>query len=435
MAQQFLNKKTHPFYFLSQSGERKKYILIYGDEVDTLAGPAPGGAGWQKVIYRGREGEMETAPLSPTRPLEMYFLDVGQGDAAFIVTPSDEKILVDGGLNDRALGFLIWKYRLDDPNNEVTIDHMIVSHGDDDHISGLIPVLKHSRIHVNNILHNGIAVFSSGFNESLGNVDAQDRLTTLHDTTADLAGLDLSNTHDKWIQEVNASGAAYHAVHSNTPDLVLQDIKLEILGPLLEPGGAAVEWFDGKGPTINGHFIVLRLVHDNVRVLFTGDINEKGAKHLMSEYTIAQQLDSHVLKAPHHGSHDFYQPFLEAIKPMITVVSSGDDPDYGHPRAVFLGGVGLVGRGRDPLLFSTEIAATFLDENDPHTVAMAILEEPSTLGDLDFSEHSDNNIARLRFKQVLPGIINVRSSGEKLFAARRIDSWYQWESYEPRSVT
>ena len=175
MAQQFLNKKTHPFYFLSQSGERKKYILIYGDEVDTLAGPAPGGAGWQKVIYRGREGEMQTAPLFPSRPLEMYFLDVGQGDAAFIVTPSDEKILVDGGLNDRALGFLIWKYRLDNPNNEVTIDHMIVSHGDDDHISGLIPVLKHSRIHVNNILHNGIAVFSSGFNESLGNVDSSNR--------------------------------------------------------------------------------------------------------------------------------------------------------------------------------------------------------------------------------------------------------------------
>jgi len=365
----------------------------------------------------------------------MYFLDVGQGDAAFIVTPSDEKILVDGGLNDRALGFLIWKYRLDDPNNEVTIDQMIVSHGDDDHISGLIRVLKHDRIHVNNILHNGIAVFSSGFNESLGNVDAEDRLTTLHDTTADLAGLDLNSTYDEWIQEVNAVGAAYHAVHSISPDLVLQDVKLEFLGPLLEPGGGAVKWFDGKGPTINGHSIVFRLVHDNVRVLFTGDINEKGAKHLMSDYTIAQQLDSHVLKAPHHGSHDFYQPFLEAINPMITVISSGDDPDYGHPRAVFLGAVGLTGRGSEPLLFSTEIAATFLDVGDPHTVAMAILEEPTTLSDLDFKDHSDNYVARLRFKQVLPGIINVRSSGEKLFAARRIDAWYQWESYEPRSVS
>ena len=160
-------------------------------------------------------------------------------------------------------------------------------------------------------------------------MDAQGRLTTLHDTTADLAGLDLNNTFDEWVQGVNASGATYHAVNSDTADLDIQDIKLEFLGPLREPGGDAVKWFGGKGPTINGHSIVFRLVHDDVRILFTGDINEEGAKHLMTDYTIDQQLDAHVLKAPHHGSHDFYQPFLEAIRPMITIVSSGDDPDYG----------------------------------------------------------------------------------------------------------
>jgi beta-lactamase superfamily II metal-dependent hydrolase len=435
MTVQYLNKKTHPFHFLSKTGEQKKYVLIFGDEVEVLAGPAPSGTGWQKVKFRGRDGEMKTAPLTSSRSLEMYFLDVGQGDAAFITTPSNEKILVDGGLNDRALGFLIWKYRLDDPNNHVTIDYMIVSHGDDDHIGGLIPVLKHNSIQVNNILHNGIAVFSSGFNESLGNVDPQKRLTTLYDTTADLAGLNLSHTFEEWLHAVNESGATYHAVNSNTPNLVLQDVKLEFLGPLLEPGGGAVKWFGGKGPTINGHSVIFRLIHDQVRVLFTGDINERGAKNLMSDYTITQQLNSHVLKAPHHGSHDFYQPFFSAVNPMITIVSSGDDPDHGHPRAIFLGGVGREGRGDEPLLFSTEIAATFLDENDPHTTAMAILEEPSTLSDLDFSEHSANFIARLRFKQVLPGIINVRSSGEKIFTARRVNTWYQWEAYEPRSVT
>jgi beta-lactamase superfamily II metal-dependent hydrolase len=436
MAQQFLDKKTNPFYFLNQTGDRKKYILIYGDEVETLAGQAPSGAGWVNVRYRDRDGEMKTAPLSPTRPLEMYFLDVGQGDAALIVTPDDEKILVDGGLNDRALGFLIWKYRLDDPSNEVTIDYMIVSHGDEDHIGGLISVLKHDQIHVKHILHNGIAVFQSGvFNETLGNVDAQDRLTTLHNTTADLAGLALSANFAEWIQEVNSAGATYEAVSAETADLQIGAIKLEFLGPLRDPGGNSLEWFGGKGPTINGHSVVFRLVHNEVRVLFTGDINDEGARHLLGDYTIAQQLDAHVLKAPHHGSHDFYQPFLEAIKPMITVVSSGDDPDYGHPRAVFLGGVGLAGRGRRPLLFSTEIAATFSDEGAEEYLAMPYLAEDFSIGDLDFADHAANHIARLLFKQILPGIINVRSSGEKLFAARRVDAWYQWESYEPRSVS
>jgi len=436
MPQRFLYKKTHPFYFINQSGERTKYVLIFGDKVNTLPGPAPSGAGWQKVIYRGREGEIQSAPLEPKRTMEMYFLDVGQGDAAFIVTPMDKKILVDGGLKDRALGYLIWKYRLDDPNNEVSIDTMIVSHGDEDHIQGLIPVLKHDRIHVRKIFHNGIAVFKSGFNTSLGDVDAQDRLTTLHDTTADLAGLDLGETFAEWIQSVNESGASYHAVSSDTGIIDIQDpdVTLEVLGPLREPGGQALKWFGGKGPTINGHSVIFRLIHDKVRSLFTGDINEDGSKHLMADPAIITKLDAHVLKAPHHGSHDFHQPFFDAVKPMITVVSSGDDPDHGHPRANFLGGVGLSGRGRKPLLFSTEIAATFYDEGDEQSVAMMILEEPTTLSDLDFEETSANAIARLRFKQVLPGIINVRSTGEKIFAARRVDAWYQWESYKPISA-
>ena len=114
--------------------ELKSQINQLQTEVDTQQGTAPSGPGWERVIYRGRLGEMQSPPWLTKRTLEMYFLDVGQGDAAFIVTPNDRKILVDGGLRDRALGFLIWKYRLDDPANEVTIDYMIVSHGDEDHI-------------------------------------------------------------------------------------------------------------------------------------------------------------------------------------------------------------------------------------------------------------------------------------------------------------
>ena len=101
MAVRFLSKKTHRFYFLDETGNRKSYVLIFGDEVDTLTGSAPSGAGWRRIKYRGRPGEMKGPPLTPDRSLEMYFLDVGQGDAAFIVTPNNTKILVDGGLRDR----------------------------------------------------------------------------------------------------------------------------------------------------------------------------------------------------------------------------------------------------------------------------------------------------------------------------------------------
>jgi hypothetical protein len=424
MAVRFLDKKTHRFYFIDpNTGERQSFVLIFGDEVETMTGTAPSGVGFRRIKYRGREGEMKTPPLATDRGLEMYFLDVGQGDAAFIVTPNSTKILVDGGLKDRALGFLIWKHRLDRPNTSVEIDHLVLSHADKDHVQGLIPLLKHPKITVKNIWHNGIGVFDSGFDEALGDV-SNDILTTLHDSTADLHGLDLDRDFAKWIQAVDDSGAQYRALDADP------DILVEILGPRHEPTGG-LEWFGDKAHTINGHSLVFRLTYRFVRAFFAGDLNIEGSRHLLKAPGAALRFNAHILKSPHHGSHEFHQPMLNAVKPMISVVSSGDFLDHGHPRAVFLGGIGRAGRGAAPLVFSTEIAATFVDAGDDEAVASAHIEELSTLGDLDFSDSAANSVARRRFKKVLPGIINIRTDGREIYAARRVKAGYHWESYGP----
>jgi competence protein ComEC len=211
MAQRFLNKKTHRFFFVNEDGKRKSYVLIFGDEVNTHQGAAPSGVPFKRVEYRGRLGEWEEPALATTRSLELYFLDVGQGDAAFIVTPNNTKILVDGGLRDRALGFLIWKYRLDLDGNDVTVDHLFLSHADKDHVEGLIPLLNHPNITVKAIHHNGIGLFDSGFNTDLGNRSDDGRLMTLHDGLNDLNGLDLASgrhqVFDDWIQAVGGADA------------------------------------------------------------------------------------------------------------------------------------------------------------------------------------------------------------------------------------
>jgi len=108
------------------------------------------------------------------------------------------------------------------------------------------------------------------------------------------------------------------------------------------------------------------------------------------------------------------------------VISSGDGPDHGHPRANFLAAVGLASRSTEPLLFSTEIAATFIEAGDGLGAA-----DPSTLEDLDFSVSASNIVARKIFKQRLPGIINVRTDGHNLYAARRVNQGYWWEAYGP----
>ena len=51
MAQRFLNKKTHRFYFVNQDGERNSYVLIFGDEVNTLQGAAPSGGAYRLVNF------------------------------------------------------------------------------------------------------------------------------------------------------------------------------------------------------------------------------------------------------------------------------------------------------------------------------------------------------------------------------------------------
>lgn len=210
------------------------------------------------------------------------------------------------------------------------------------------------------------------------------------------------------------------------------DIQLEILGPILETDGS-LKWFHNKAHTINGHSLVFRLNYRHVRAFFSGDLNIEGSENLLAVPGNELRVNSHIFKAPHHGSHEFSIDLFRAVNPMITVISSGETPDHGHPRAVFMGGVGLVGRGTEPLIFSTELSALFVDDNDPESVAHAA-NVNTTLEDLDLSIAGANTEARQRFKKILPGIINIRTNGERIYSFRRLQMGYQWESYDQRFV-
>jgi len=212
--------------------------------------------------------------------------------------------------------------------------------------------------------------YSSGFNQKLGQVD-NGILTTSHDRLDDLDGQNPTRTFQSWTDAVRAQGASYRALQTGmaTLDIGDPDIAIEIVGPRREPDGAFA-W-----------------------------------------------LNSHVLKSPHHGSHEFHYPFLRAVWSLIPVVSSGDSPDHGHPRASFLGALGRAGRSQQHLLFSTEIAATFgIDRSNP-----IILPESAHDADpgLRYSDSLLNREARTKFIKKLSGIINVRSNGRELYAARR----------------
>jgi hypothetical protein len=233
-----------------------------------------------------------------------------------------------------------------------------------------------------------------------------------------------------WITEVGTSGATYQRLDSTTGTLNIGDpaITIDIVGPILENDGT-LRWLGSKSKTINGHSLTFRLTHGDVRVFFSGDLNERGSRHLLNAPNGSLSINAHVLKAPHHGSHDFDEDLLKAVNPMITVISSGETPDHGHPRANFLAAIGRASRGTDPLVFSTELAALFVDAHDPDTTAASIADG---LGDLDFANDDNASAeARRRFKKALPGIINVRTDGSVIYAFRRVQQGYGWESYGP----
>lgn len=438
MQTRYISQKT-AYLYESSSGKQYRMVLLFGDEVEVIGSPLGRRV---PVAYRGRQGFVQADYLGTQPVLEMYAIDVGQGDATFIVTPGQRKILIDGGLNRRALGFLSWKYRLDKPGPPITIDLLVLSHADSDHLNGLVPVLTHPRILVRQVVHSGIAVFNAGvYATSLGALDPSEAfLITRYSTAQDLADQGLSSGFAAWLAAIRQQGCACAAVASSTGPIDVGDpaVSLEVLGPRCQQiaGQPAYRWFGDSSHTINGHSVVLRLTVGNVAILLPGDLNREGAALILEDAALAARLDAHVLKAPHHGSHEFLPALLDAIRPQISVISSGDDVDHGHPRANFVGAVGRYSRSDQPLVFSTEIAANFVEADQ--SAQDSTIAEASPPGEA--TAFAESARERLLFKRRLHGMINVRTDGQQLYAARRVAASYWWEAYgplpvAPRSIT
>ena len=96
----YVGEKTAVLYEES-TGSGRAGILIFGDEVEVSGGESDG-----RVQARARDmkGWMKTGALREDPVLELYFIDVGQGDATFIVTPARKKI--SDRINGQAHGFL-----------------------------------------------------------------------------------------------------------------------------------------------------------------------------------------------------------------------------------------------------------------------------------------------------------------------------------------
>lgn len=216
--------------------------------------------------------------------LRIVFLDVGQGDSILIEKGSNQ-ILIDGGASSQKELEELGKYI---PFWDRTIETVIATHPDQDHIGGLVGVLK------------SYTVYTEIDNAADGDSEAYKNYLQL--------------IKDKKIERLRGQKGM---------ELKLDDAVLSIL----YPGPGLVD----NPKDTNADSLVAKLTYAGHKILLTGDFpTEEDAKIFAAKV----DLSSDVLKVAHHGSkYATSDEFLDKVRPQEAIISVGKNNRYGHPAA------------------------------------------------------------------------------------------------------
>ncbi len=227
--------------------------------------------------------------------LRVTFLDVGQGDATLLELPGGHRLLVDTGGLRRAptrpaeRSILPWLRT----RRISRIEELWITHPHPDHDGGVLALAAPLGIR---------RIWSSRQAE--------------HEQPEGPAARTLAALRRRGIR------VRYPRAGCGRPRR-LAGIVLRLLHPC--PG-----YDPGLDP--NDNSLVLHLRFGRRSLLLAGDLEALGETRLLREHGDA--LAAEVLKVPHHGSRtSSTRPFLEAVAPVLAVVSAGRDNPYGHPHA------------------------------------------------------------------------------------------------------
>ena len=226
------------------------------------------------------------------------------------------------------------------------------------------------------------------------------------------------------------------------------DVTVKMLGPVLEGGsgwsglrklGSGRYW---ESKTRNGHSLVYRFDYGNARILVNGDLNEESQRLLLS-YVDEDEYAVDVAKGCHHGSDDVNLDFIRAMGARATVISSGDNESYAHPRPRIMGASAKYGRESldpddevmPPLLYSTELARSVALDY-PTSVKL----DPDASGPQTEKRYGakktrvkSRNIKYRRLSEVpiatnlIYGLVNVRTDGNTILCATMMESGHTFE--------
>jgi competence protein ComEC len=229
----------------------------------------------------------EVFVLAQSNNLEVYFLNVGQGDSAFIKTTENHQIIIDGGPTSVALE----KIAKIIPFWDKTIDLVILTHPEKDHMQGLMDILK--RYKADYILVSGVLKDSEDYKE-----------------------------WQKILERQKDKGTNVISVKAGDR-VILGNALIKILYPLQDFSEVKTNKSTNESCVVSGLFF------GKNSFLFTGDISAKNEAEIIGVSRTAITAD--VLKVAHHGSkYSTSEKFLENFAPRLAVISVGKN-SYGHP--------------------------------------------------------------------------------------------------------
>ena len=230
------------------------------------------------------------------KDLKIYFIDVGQGDSCLIVTPTNKKILIDGGGSEFGSFDVgektLLPYLLDRKIKK--LDYVLISHFDSDHVGGILTLMEKIKI-------EKIIICKQG---------------------------EVSENYKKFLKILKSKKIKVQIVKAKDKISIDKDTFFYILHPANELI---------KDNILNNNSIVTKFYYRNFSILFTGDIEEIAEKELIKKYESSSILRSTVLKVGHHGSKtSSTKELLEKVKPKIALIGVGENNNFGHPNSEVL---------------------------------------------------------------------------------------------------
>jgi len=218
--------------------------------------------------------------FSYAKDLNIYFLDVGEGESTFIETPKDHTILIDTG--NLITGFKIFKFLKQ--KNIKKIDYLIITHPHPDHCGGVFEILQHFQV---------INKFDNGENIKVNHCE----------------------DFYRWYGEIFRKGN--YKILRKGDKLKIDNVILDVLSP------------EKLNSNWNENSLVIMVKFHKMKILLMADANKNVENKLLKENI---SLHADILKVGHHGAKDATsEEFLKAVNPKYAIISINKNNIRGYP--------------------------------------------------------------------------------------------------------